>query len=152
MKKVWEEMNVSNSDPAPSMNRLVELTAELVAAYVHKNALPAEEIPLFIEKVSNALLRVNCINEIVPNAPLKVAPAIDPRKSITPDYIVCLEDGKKFKSLKRHLASAFSLTPKQYRERWNLGSSYPMVAPGYARHRSELAKKLWLGRKRKGAA
>lgn len=145
-------MNVLKGDASPSIHRLVELTAELLAAYVRENALPVGEIPSFIEKVSQALVSVNIKKEVTPNEQLRPAPAIDPRKSITPEFIVCLEDGKKFKTLKRHLASGYGLTPRQYRERWNLGPSYPMVAPNYARHRSELAKGLGFGRKRKGTA
>lgn len=131
---------------------LLELTAELVAAYVSNNSVPAGDLPTLIADVHSALGRVNGGLEAVVAVQEKPKPAINPKKSVADDYIVCLEDGKKFKSLKRHLMTHYSLTPEQYREKWDLDPSYPMVAPNYAAARSRLAKNMGLGRKRKKAA
>lgn len=131
---------------------LLELTAELVAAYVSNNSVPAGDLPTLIADVYSALGRVNGGSEAVVAVQEKPKPAINPKKSVADDYIVCLEDGKKFKSLKRHLMTHYSLTPEQYREKWDLDPSYPMVAPNYAAARSRLAKNMGLGRKRKKAA
>lgn len=131
---------------------LLELTAELVAAYVSNNSVPAGDLPTLIADVHSALGRVNGGSEAVVAVQEKPKPAINPKKSVADDYIVCLEDGKKFKSLKRHLMTHYSLTPEQYREKWDLDPSYPMVAPNYAAARSRLAKNMGLGRKRKKAA
>ena len=127
---------------------LIELTADVVAAYVSNNPVPAGELPTLIADVHAALGRVGG----GPEAPVadKQKPAVNPKRSVHDDYIVCLEDGKKFKSLKRHLMTHYGLTPEQYREKWGLDPSYPMVAPNYAAARSQLAKKMGLGRKRKG--
>lgn len=126
----------------------IELTADIVSAYVSNNSVSAAEIPALINQVHAALMRVSSGQAEAPSEPLK--PAISVKKSITPEYIVCLEDGKKFKSLKRHLMTHYGLSPDQYREKWGLDPSYPMVAPNYAQARSQLAKKMGLGRKRKG--
>ncbi|PSH61420.1 MULTISPECIES: MucR family transcriptional regulator [Phyllobacterium] len=131
---------------------LLELTAELVAAYVSNNSVPAGDLPGLIADVHAALGRVGAGGEAVVAVQEKPKPAINPKKSVADDYIVCLEDGKKFKSLKRHLMTHYSLTPEQYREKWDLDPSYPMVAPNYAAARSRLAKNMGLGRKRKKAA
>ncbi|MRG56000.1 transcriptional regulator, MucR family [Phyllobacterium sp. YR620] len=131
---------------------LLELTAELVAAYVSNNSVPAGDLPTLIADVHAALGRVGGSVETVVAVQEKPKPAINPKKSVADDYIVCLEDGKKFKSLKRHLMTHYSLTPEQYREKWDLDPSYPMVAPNYAAARSRLAKNMGLGRKRKKAA
>jgi predicted transcriptional regulator len=131
---------------------LLELTAELVAAYVSNNSVPAGDLPTLIGDVHAALGRVGGGAEAVVAVQEKPKPAINPKKSVADDYIVCLEDGKKFKSLKRHLMTHYSLTPEQYREKWDLDPSYPMVAPNYAAARSRLAKNMGLGRKRKKAA
>jgi predicted transcriptional regulator len=139
-------------DTAETSNRtseaLIELTADVVAAYVSNNPVPAGELPTLIADVHAALGRVGG----GPEAPVadKQKPAVNPKRSVHDDYIVCLEDGKKFKSLKRHLMTHYGLTPEQYREKWGLDPSYPMVAPNYAAARSQLAKKMGLGRKRKG--
>ena len=124
---------------------LIDLAADIVAAYVSKNTVSAGELPNLIREVHTALERVAEEPDDEPAEPLR--PAVPVRKSITPDYIICLEDGKKFKSLKRHLRTHYDLSPEQYRERWGLASDYPMVAPNYARARSELAKKMGLGQK-----
>lgn len=122
------------------------LTAEIVAAYVGNNVVPVAELPALIKDVHTAMAGVVEGATEEPKEELK--PAVSIRRSVTPDYIICLEDGKKFKSLKRHLRTAFNLTPEQYREKWGLKPDYPMVAPNYANVRSEMAKRIGLGRKR----
>ena len=134
-------------DAADTTNTIA-LTAEIVAAYVSNNTVAAADIPALINQVHTALLRVTTGEAQHPSEPLK--PAVPIKRSINPDFIVCLDDGKKFKSLKRHLMTHYGLTPDEYREKWNLDASYPMVAPNYAAARSQLAKKMGLGRKRKG--
>ena len=131
----------------PANGNYIELTAEIVSAYVSNNTVPASEIPSLISQVHSALSRVSGKTGDVTAEPLK--PAISVKKSITPEYIVCLEDGKKFKSLKRHLRTQYSMTPEQYREKWGLGTEYPMVAPNYAAARSQLAKQMGLGQQRR---
>jgi predicted transcriptional regulator len=130
-------------------NMLIELTADVVAAYVSNNPVPVSELPNLIADIHAALGRVGTAAEMAPAE--KQKPAVSPKKSVHDDFIICLEDGKKFKSLKRHLMTHYSLTPDQYREKWNLDPTYPMVAPNYAAARSQLAKKMGLGRKRKTA-
>jgi len=125
----------------------IELTAEIVSAYVSNNPVAAADMPGLINQVHAALIRVSGGQTDVPSEPLK--PAISVKKSITPEYIVCLEDGKKFKSLKRHLRTQYSMTPEQYREKWSLPADYPMVAPNYAAARSQLAKQMGLGQQRR---
>lgn len=127
---------------------LIELTADVVAAYVSNNPVPVAELPNLIADVHSALGRVGAGAEKAPVE--KQKPAVNPKRSVHDEYIVCLEDGKKFKSLKRHLMTHYNMTPDQYREKWGLDPSYPMVAPTYAAARSQLAKKMGLGRKRKG--
>ena len=122
----------------------IELTASIVSAYVSNNPVPAQELSALIDQVHSALTRVSSGRGEIALEPHK--PAVSLKKSVTPDYIVCLEDGKKFKSLKRHLRTQYKMTPEQYREKWNLGPDYPMVAPNYAAQRSEFAKKIGLGR------
>jgi predicted transcriptional regulator len=126
---------------------MIELTADVVAAYVSKNSLPAGELPNLIAEVHAALNRIGGAAE--PAAAEKPKPAVNPKRSVHDDYIICLEDGKKFKSLKRHLQTHYTLSPEEYREKWGLDASYPMVAPSYAAARSSLAKKMGLGRKPK---
>jgi predicted transcriptional regulator len=123
-------------------NHLVELTADIVAAYLSGNKVEGAEIPGVIANVYSSLNTLG--KEAVEPEPLK--PPVPVRKSITPDYLISLEDGRQYKSLKRHLAGR-GLTPEQYREKWGLARDYPMVAPSYAAQRSELAKKMGLGRK-----
>ena len=125
----------------------IELTADIVSAYVSNNSVAAAEIPALINQVHGALLRVSNGQSDIPTEPLK--PAVPVKKSIAPDYIVCLEDGKKFKSLKRHLRTQYNMTPEQYREKWALPPDYPMVAPNYAAARSQLAKQMGLGQQRR---
>lgn len=121
----------------------VQITARIVAAYVSNNRMAAQDLPGFIESVHQTLVSLFSGTEIV-QEPLK--PAVSIKRSVTDDYIVCLEDGLKFKSLKRHLRSAYGLTPEQYRLKWGLPHDYPMVAPNYAAKRSTLAKQIGLGR------
>src|SRR5215216_3781705 len=125
----------------------IELAADIVSAYVSNNSVPAGDLPSLISEVHLALARVgNGTAEAPAEAP---KPAIAIKKSVTPDYIVCLEDGKKFKSLKRHLRTQYNMTPEQYREKWTLPADYPMVAPNYAAARSQLAKQMGLGQQRR---
>ena len=125
---------------------LLELTAKIVAAFVSRNTLPVSELPTLINTTRTALSSLGqpVVTE-ESSEPLK--PAIAIKKSVTPEYIVCLEDGKKLKMLKRHLSSSYGMTPDEYRAKWGLGSDYPMVAPNYAKSRSDLALKLGLGRR-----
>lgn len=126
---------------------LVELSAEIVSAYVGHNALSVTDLPKLIAEVHNALKSLQGGTQ--PVAPTELKPAVPVRKSIAPDYLICLEDGKKFKSLKRHLRTHYDLSPEQYREKWGLAADYPMVAPNYSETRSRLAKDNGLGRKAK---
>ncbi len=123
----------------------IELAAEIVAAFVSNNPLPKSDLPALIHAVHAAVASLSTEPETAPAQIEAKAPAVPIRKSITPDYLICLEDGKRFKSLRRHL-SALGLTPHQYREKWKLPSDYPMVAPNYAAQRSAMAKKIGLGR------
>jgi predicted transcriptional regulator len=125
----------------------IDLTANIVSAYLSNNPTPASEIPSLISQVHAALLRVSSNRTETPAEPAK--PAVSLKKSINPDYLVCLEDGKRFKSLKRHLRSRYNMTPEQYRDKWGLPADYPMVAPNYAVARSQLAKKMGLGQQRR---
>ena len=125
----------------------IELTATIVSAYVSNNSVPSTELPALIGQVHSALTRVSSGNAEAPSEPPR--PAVSLKRSITPDYIVCLEDGKKFKSLKRHLRTQYKMTPEQYREKWGLPPDYPMVAPNYAAARSKLAKQMGLGQQRR---
>lgn len=125
----------------------IELTADIVSAYVSNNSVASTDIPGLISQVHGALLRVSGGHGELPSEPLK--PAVSVKKSITPEHIVCLEDGKKFKSLKRHLRTQYNMTPEQYREKWSLPTDYPMVAPNYAAARSQLAKQMGLGQQRR---
>lgn len=128
---------------------LLALTTEIVAAHLSNNALSAQEIPGLIEKVYKTLAGVN--GESAPVSSERPQPAVPIRKSVMPDYLICLEDGKKLKMLKRHLMTAYKMTPEQYRDRWGLPADYPMVAPNYARQRSKLAKDIGLGVKGRGS-
>lgn len=125
----------------------IDLTATIVSAYVSNNTTSASELPALISQVHGALMRVASGQAEVVTEPTK--PAVPVKKSMTSDYLVCLEDGKKFKSLKRHLRTQYNMTPEQYREKWGLPPDYPMVAPNYAVARSQLAKKMGLGQQRR---
>jgi predicted transcriptional regulator len=119
------------------------LTAQIVSAHVSNNTVNPDSLPSLIQEVYKTLAAVGK----EPVAPERPQPAVAVKKSVLPDYIICLEDGKKLKMLKRHLKTSYNMTPEQYRERWGLGTDYPMVAPNYASHRSSLAKKIGLGTK-----
>ena len=126
---------------------LIELASQIVAAYVGRNAVEQADLPKLITEVHKALEQV-AGPSLRKEDGSEPKPPISIKKSITPDYLVCLEDGKKFKSLKRHLRTHFNLTPEQYREKWNLPPDYPMVAPNYATSRSALAKNMGLGHRK----
>ncbi|NQV55980.1 MAG: MucR family transcriptional regulator [Rhodospirillales bacterium] len=128
---------------SPSSKDLLEWTTMIVSSHVGKTPSSTDDVSSLIKTVHKALSGLSSGAE--PNLP---EPAVPVRRSVTPDYIVCLEDGRKLKMLKRHLSTAYSMTPDEYRERWNLPADYPMVAPNYARQRSNLAKKIGLGTKR----
>ena len=122
---------------------VLELTAQIVSAHVSNNAIGADLLPGLIQDVYRTLAGVGK-DQVTPE---KQLPAVPVRKSVFPDHIVCLEDGKKLKMLKRHLKTSYNMTPEEYRDKWQLPSDYPMVAPNYAKHRSSLAKKIGLGTK-----
>jgi predicted transcriptional regulator len=127
---------------------LIDLAADIVSAYVSNNTVATGDLPGLISEVYAALQRTS--SGVAPEPqPEPLKPAIPIKKSVTPDYIVCLEDGKKFKSLKRHLRTQYGVTPEEYREKWGLPPDYPMVAPNYAQARSDLAKKMGLGQQRR---
>jgi predicted transcriptional regulator len=135
---------MSESAIAPNY---IELCADIVSAYVSNNSVPAADLPVLLNSVYAALTKT--AQEQQEEAKVELMPAVSVRKSVTPDYIICLEDGKKFKSLKRHLRSTYDMTPEQYRSKWSLPADYPMVAPNYAKARSELAKTMGLGQQRR---
>ena len=128
---------------------LVTLTADIVAAHVSNNSVAVSDLPVLIANVHGALAG---LGGPAPTPEIKQEPAVSVRSSIKPDYIVCLEDGKKLKMLKRHLMTHYQMTPEQYRAKWNLPADYPMVAPSYAEQRRTLAKKIGLGTKRRKVA
>ena len=127
---------------------LVDMTAEIVTAYVSANQIPTEELPRLIHTIYAALESMSA-----PAGAAQIAaapePAVPAKRSVTPEYIVCLEDGKKFKSLKRHLRTRYGMSPEEYRTKWGLPHDYPMVAPNYAKARSALAKRMGLGTSRR---
>jgi predicted transcriptional regulator len=129
------------SNPSPN-TELLALTTNIVAAHVSNNSVAPTELPGLIEQVYRSLATVG--TDPIPTAE-RPTPAVPIKKSVTPDYIVCLEDGKKLKMLKRHLKTAYNMTPEEYRDRWSLPADYPMVAPNYAKQRSRLAKQIGLG-------
>jgi predicted transcriptional regulator len=131
----------------PSENSYIQLTANIVSAYVSNNTVASAEISNLIAQVYSALIRTSGGQLATQTEPLK--PAVPVKRSITAEHIVCLEDGKKFKSLKRHLRTQYDMTPEQYREKWSLPPDYPMVAPNYAAARSQLAKQMGLGQQRR---
>lgn len=127
---------------------IVRMTAQIAAAYVSANTIPQQDIPALIRTVHATLRDLAGAPHVTPDqAP---APAVSIKKSVTADHIICLEDGKKFKSLKRHLRTRYGMTPDEYRAKWGLPHDYPMVAPNYARERSSLAKRMGLGQARRG--
>ncbi|MEE8443793.1 MAG: MucR family transcriptional regulator [Alphaproteobacteria bacterium] len=140
------------ADPAEGKSgseEILELTSEIVSAHVSNNTVAVNDLPNLIEQVFKTLAAVGSATDAAADRP---TPAVTIRKSVTPDFIICLEDGKKLKMLKRHLKTSYNMTPDEYRERWGLPADYPMVAPNYAKQRSKLAKAIGLGtqqRKRK---
>jgi len=127
--------------------RLLTLASQIISAYVGNNSVSAADLPSVMSTVYQNLTRLGSTSTIAPET--RPDPAVPVRRSITPEYIICLEDGKKLKMLKRHLKTAYNMTPDQYRERWGLGADYPMVAPNYAKQRSKLAKQIGLGTSRR---
>jgi predicted transcriptional regulator len=125
----------------------IELAADIVSAYVSNNSVPASDLASLISDVHSALVRVT--SGIAPVSVEALKPAVPTKKSVTNDFIICLEDGKKFKSLKRHLRTQYNMSPEEYREKWGLPPDYPMVAPNYAKARSQLAKQMGLGQQRR---
>ena len=130
---------MNNSDQG---NDLLTLTTEIVAAHVSNNTVAVGDLPQLINQVYSSLANIGSVPAVLAERP---QPAVPVKKSVNPDYIICLEDGKKLKMLKRHLKTAYNMTPEAYRERWGLSADYPMVAPNYARQRSRLAKEIGLG-------
>ena len=132
-----------------SAKDLLSLTSEIVAAHVSNNTVALSDLPAVIQQVYKSLANLGGV-EAAP-APERPVPAVPVKKSVTPEFIICLEDGKKLKMLKRHLKTAYNMSPEEYRDRWGLPADYPMVAPNYARQRSRLAKQIGLGtRARRG--
>ena len=126
---------------------LIEMVSDIVSAYVAHNPVPVADLPKLIEKVHSTLVEIDGSGHAEEKPELR--PAVPVRKSVTDDHIVCLEDGKKFKSLKRHLRTRYDMSPDEYREKWGLPADYPMVAPNYAKQRSDLARKMGLGQSKK---
>ena len=124
-------------------SEIIEMTTDIVSAYVANNSINAADLPGLIQNVHRALAQVNTGEDTTPAVPQE--PAVSVRKSITPDFLICLEDGRKFKSLKRHLRTKYDMSPEEYRAKWGLPKDYPMVAPNYAKARSDLAKQMGLG-------
>ena len=136
---------VEKMDPKTDPNELLALTTDIVASHVANNTVAVADLSQLIQQVYSALAGVGSGG----GAAERPNPAVAIKRSITPDYVICLEDGKKLKMLKRHLKTRYNLTPDEYRERWGLPADYPMVAPNYAKQRSALAKKIGLGTKRR---
>ncbi|HEV7691591.1 MAG TPA: MucR family transcriptional regulator [Hyphomonadaceae bacterium] len=133
---------------ARSSSHLIEMVSDIVSAYVAHNPVPVADLPKLIERVHSTLMEID--GHTSPGeGKVELKPAVPIRKSVTDDHIVCLEDGKKFKSLKRHLRTRYDLSPDEYREKWGLPADYPMVAPNYAKQRSDLARKMGLGQAKK---
>src|ERR1700719_1312645 len=147
LNRTNKQRSQAMADTSGDSSSFIELTANIVSAYVSNNTVPSADVPSLISQVHAALKRVSGGQAAAPAEPLK--PAVPIKRSVTPEYIVCLEDGQKFKSLKRHLRTRYGVTPEQYREKWGLAPDYPMVAPKYAEARSQLAKQMGLGQQRR---
>jgi predicted transcriptional regulator len=145
MTKAFKRMSSQEENQQKNAETL-RMTVDIVSAYVGNNSVPANQVPEVINSVYASLAAIDSSANSGENSTVK--PAVPVRRSITPDYIVCLEDGKKLKMLKRHLRAAFGLSPEEYRAKWNLPTDYPMVAPNYAKQRSNFAKQIGLGRKK----
>ena len=141
---MWEVKHMDTDKKEPVGDNILELATKIVSGYVSKNSVSSAELPEIIQAVHKTLI---ALSKTERSKLITQKPAVATEDSITDEYIICLEDGKKLKMLKRHLRSKFGLTPDQYRAKWNLPPSYPMVAPGYAIKRSKLAKEIGLGRK-----
>ena len=137
-------MPKENENAHLNLDEILRLTVDVTVSYLNKNSLPASEVPSFMHLIHSSLTKLRSNEIIKENQQLK--PAVSIRKSITDKHLVCLEDGKQLKMLKRHLRTAYNLSPEEYRAKWNLPSDYPMVAPGYAAQRSAFAKKIGLGK------
>ena len=131
-------------------SEVIEMTADIVSAYVGNNSVTAADLPGLIQSVHRALAGISTGSDVAEAAPKE--PAVPIRRSITPDFLICLEDGRKFKSLKRHLRTKYNMSPEDYRAKWGLPKDYPMVAPNYAKARSDLAKQMGLGQGGRQAA
>jgi predicted transcriptional regulator len=140
---------MQNDDFDIEAGDILGLTANIVSAYVSNNTIVAENLPGFIASVHAALSK-SAADGVEPPK-IELVPAVPVKKSVTPDFIICLEDGKKFKSLKRHLRTHYDMSPDEYRAKWGLSAEYPMVAPVYAASRSQLAKTMGLGQRSKAA-
>ena len=144
----------TTAETKPSQDEAVSyinVIAEIVSAYVSNNSLRPSDLPDLIASV-HASIQMIAKGEVEPPAAAPLVPAVPVKKSVTKDFLICLEDGKKFRSLKRHLGSVYSMTPDEYRQKWGLPSDYPMVAPGYSEVRSQLAKEIGLGQQRSAPA
>ena len=141
-----EKLNETEALDWEQGNNVVDLTSEIICSYVANNLIPVDDLPRLIGEIHATLVTISEIQQNPTQEPQK--PAVSVKRSITPDYLICLEDGQKFKSLKRHLRSKYNLSPEEYRSKWQLPSDYPMVAPNYAAERSKLAMKMGLGQKR----
>jgi len=130
-------------EPMDDKSEIIEMTADIVSAYVGNNTVATADLPNLIQSIHRALTGVAAGTDMVEAAPKE--PAVPLKRSITPDFLICLEDGRKFKSLKRHLRTKYNMSPEEYRAKWGLAKDYPMVAPNYAKARSELAKQMGLG-------
>mgnify|MGYP000309585791 CR=1 FL=1 len=139
-------MNATSANDA-SKKEILRMAVEVVASYVGRNQVPSNQLPDVIHTVFNSMTNLDKNDTVLPEEELK--PAVPIRRSISPDYIVCLEDGKKLKMLKRHLRTTYGMTPDEYRAKWKLPHDYPMVAPNYAKQRSEFAKNIGLGKQSK---
>ena len=149
--KIWVSVILEKLDeekPLDSVQSsdIVDLTSEIICSYVANNSIPVDDLPKLIRDIHSTLVTISAPQQSRMLEPQK--PAVPVKRSITPDYLICLEDGQKFKSLKRHLRSKYNLSPEEYRVKWQLPSDYPMVAPNYAAERSKLAMKMKLGQKR----
>lgn len=140
-------MNVQSATENDEKRDLIRITSAVVGAYVANNSIPASDLAGLIASVHSSLVGLT-LPAVQPKTPVETKPAVSPKRSIEFDHLICLEDGKRFKSLKRHLRTDHGMTPEEYRAKWGLPSTYPMVAPGYAAARSEMAKKMGLGHKR----
>lgn len=132
----------------PAAESSIALAADIVSAFISNNSVPSTELAALVGDVHAALIRLSEVEKPAP-VPEVQKPAVSPRKSVTDEYIICLEDGRRFKSLKRHLRTHFQMTPEEYREKWGLDADYPMVAPAYAAARSDLARQMGLGQQRR---